>query len=537
MLVINGAKRLNSVNHLDSSFSTKLRRLSGSEQSSEFKKPLDRIYSKSASPEKGARNVQRGSSPALVQPGTRAFGEFSAIKEEKANRQAERRRQRRKKIELSFVGYQRFDKPWDLASQDTGKSVTSSNEGRVADEGYLPLFVVQLDDDDSGSAAAARRQAAPNGKTTRQLPVELCASLRPLPGKAFFVLDLQLHLLLGFASVPALRSAYPRLAGRELNLPQKSRMWALMSTILSMPLADEEKGADASEERARAWFCGTVVCFLRLDEVVDIIRRDFEPLLGRLTAVTLDVGLTGAEVRCLSMPGHSAGVLPSAVAQMRRVPRPKGGANADPSRASSAIAPMDRRALSRRPRASRKPFPGLPAKLALKTQRVRLRGDVPDDKAAYGTTSLCGGMVPPDGAERFPLSSVPLRGAPSETFATRLEHRRRHCEAEKAGRLADTGLTPPAAPRCDTARAATGPRCGIRARPVMRVHPTHPGRDGVWSFPFVRAKTKEYGERLAPPVGRQSMEYVYKLHFLDLQLYLCVNEHNIIDQPTSLDEN
>jgi hypothetical protein len=98
----------------------------------------------------------------------------------------------------------------------------------------------------------------------------------------FYVVDLQLSLLLGISSF---KQRYPSLVRRQISPKEKERLWSPLSSML----LDRMMTAEVRElEKSR--FLETDIYFVRLDQVVSLVKRDYSHLSASLITIALDIG-------------------------------------------------------------------------------------------------------------------------------------------------------------------------------------------------------------------------------------------------------
>ncbi|KAI7897020.1 ankyrin repeat-containing domain protein [Mucor mucedo] len=98
----------------------------------------------------------------------------------------------------------------------------------------------------------------------------------------FFVVDLQVSLLLGI-STQDLMSQYPHLDRRPVQSKEKERLWSPLSTMLTQ---------DQSRQGEKQKFLETDIYFVRLDQVISVIKDDYSHLSKSIITITLDIGYT-----------------------------------------------------------------------------------------------------------------------------------------------------------------------------------------------------------------------------------------------------
>lgn len=100
----------------------------------------------------------------------------------------------------------------------------------------------------------------------------------------FFVVDLQVSLLLGITT-HQLSKQYPHLHRRQVQSKEKERLWSPLSTMICN---HHEKEVEKRK------FLDTDIYFVRLDQVVSMIKDDYSHLSESLITITLDIGYTPA---------------------------------------------------------------------------------------------------------------------------------------------------------------------------------------------------------------------------------------------------
>ncbi|KAF9425947.1 hypothetical protein BGZ76_003000, partial [Entomortierella beljakovae] len=163
---------------------------------------------------------------------------------------------------------------------------------------YLPLYTVQLPSDCSN-------QELSNANRTSQ---------------QFSVVDRQVQLLLGLTQ-EALYRRYPYLQRRSINKREKARLWSPLSSMVSDRCAAAVKlnfealpvecqfssptnaatAMSRLKEHEKQKFLGCELYFIQLEDVLDLIRRDYPHLNESMMTITVDIGYddefeTGMEV-------------------------------------------------------------------------------------------------------------------------------------------------------------------------------------------------------------------------------------------------
>lgn len=115
---------------------------------------------------------------------------------------------------------------------------------------YLPLYTVQLFEE-----------------TARKL--------------CFFVVDFQISMLLGL-STQSFWQRYPHLCRRPVTDKEKERLWSPFASMLC------QGGISKQAEKQR--FNDTAMHFVLLEQVVSVIKQDYDHLSQSLITITLDIG-------------------------------------------------------------------------------------------------------------------------------------------------------------------------------------------------------------------------------------------------------
>ncbi|KAF7722110.1 hypothetical protein EC973_003690 [Apophysomyces ossiformis] len=124
---------------------------------------------------------------------------------------------------------------------------------------YLPLYTVQLLEEGG--------------------PVE----------HSFYVVDLQVSLLLGIGT-EMLWQRYPSLYRRMILPKEKERLWSPLATMICAHGQSLETSAADIKETEKQRFIETKLYFMRLEQVVSLIKRDYGHLSKSLITITLDIG-------------------------------------------------------------------------------------------------------------------------------------------------------------------------------------------------------------------------------------------------------
>lgn len=167
---------------------------------------------------------------------------------------------------------------------------------------YLPLYTVQLSNeaDQVDPTTAAIAGPGPNDPDSPQQQQHFC------------VVDRQVQLLLGLGVTGSgsLYSRYPHLRRRLVTAREKDRLWSPLSSMVSDRCAAAVKlnyeilpvecqfsswstattAMSRLKEHEKQKFLGCDLYFIRLDEVTELIRRDFPQLDDSMMTITLDIG-------------------------------------------------------------------------------------------------------------------------------------------------------------------------------------------------------------------------------------------------------
>ncbi|KAF9343371.1 hypothetical protein BGX26_005845 [Mortierella sp. AD094] len=185
---------------------------------------------------------------------------------------------------------------------------------------YLPLYTVQLsgdgtDHESTKSASTSSLSSTSTNGTTSQ---------------HFSVVDRQVQLLLGLTQ-DALYKRYPHLHRRLINKREKARLWSPLSSMVSdrcaaavklnfevLPvecqfssLTNAATAMSRLKEHEKQKFLSCELYFIQLEEVLDVIRRDYAHLDDSMMTITVDIGYddefeTGMDVEEESMTGLSS---------------------------------------------------------------------------------------------------------------------------------------------------------------------------------------------------------------------------------------
>ncbi|KAF8944655.1 hypothetical protein BGZ47_003949 [Haplosporangium gracile] len=165
---------------------------------------------------------------------------------------------------------------------------------------YLPLYTVQLSNEAD--------QVDPTAASTTGPELKSAASSQQQ--QHFCVVDRQVQLLLGLTGPGSLYSRYSHLHRRLVTPREKDRLWSPLSSMVSDRCAAAVKlnyevlpvecqfsswstattAMSRLKEHEKQKFLGCDLYFIRLDEVTELIRRDFPQLEDSMMTITLDIG-------------------------------------------------------------------------------------------------------------------------------------------------------------------------------------------------------------------------------------------------------
>ncbi|KAF1798678.1 ankyrin repeat-containing domain protein [Mucor lusitanicus] len=124
---------------------------------------------------------------------------------------------------------------------------------------------------------------------SRYLPLYTIQLLNEQQSNLFFVVDLQISLLLGI-SIFQLTRQYPHLQRRQISSIEKERLWSPLSSMICSNSNGESNRLNKDSEKQK--FLATDIYFVRLDQIVSIIKEDYSHLSESLITITLDIGYT-----------------------------------------------------------------------------------------------------------------------------------------------------------------------------------------------------------------------------------------------------
>ncbi|KAG0001151.1 hypothetical protein BGZ79_005038 [Entomortierella chlamydospora] len=185
---------------------------------------------------------------------------------------------------------------------------------------YLPLYTVQLSGD--GTDHESTKSASTSSLSS--------TSTNDTSSQHFSVVDRQVQLLLGLTQ-DALYKRYPHLHRRLINKREKARLWSPLSSMVSdrcaaavklnfevLPvecqfssLTNAATAMSRLKEHEKQKFLNCELYFIQLEEVLDVIRRDYAHLDDSMMTITVDIGYdeefeTGMDVEEESMSGLSS---------------------------------------------------------------------------------------------------------------------------------------------------------------------------------------------------------------------------------------
>jgi hypothetical protein len=176
--------------------------------------------------------------------------------------------------------------PPHIKTEDEATHVTSTKVDLAHAKRYLPLYTVQLDVSDTYGG----RRTGGNG-TDSDGRGDMNSGSGGTNG--FFVIDVQVCLLLNISGTASLFACYPDLQRRAVGQREKERFWGplacmLMNNLTQSPFDLSNITSEFKEQEKRR-FLSTDVYFIRLDDVANIIRRDYPSLSEQLITIKLDL--------------------------------------------------------------------------------------------------------------------------------------------------------------------------------------------------------------------------------------------------------
>ncbi|KAI9487310.1 MAG: ankyrin repeat-containing domain protein [Benjaminiella poitrasii] len=136
---------------------------------------------------------------------------------------------------------------------------------------------------------------------SRYLPLYTIQLLNDHPSSHFFVVDLQISLLLGITT-HQLTKQYPHLQRRLISSKEKERLWSPLSSMICSQYDQRQHypSWSAFKENEKQKFLNTDIYFVRLDQIVSMIKDDYSHLSESLITITLDIGYTASSSVCHS---------------------------------------------------------------------------------------------------------------------------------------------------------------------------------------------------------------------------------------------
>ncbi|KAF8959891.1 hypothetical protein BGZ46_001676 [Entomortierella lignicola] len=164
---------------------------------------------------------------------------------------------------------------------------------------YLPLYTVQLSGE--GSDQESTKTASTSSLSSM--------STNGITSQNFSVVDRQVQLLLGLTQ-DALYKRYPHLHRRQISKRDKARLWSPLSSMVSdrcaaavklnfevLPvecqfssLTNAATAMSRLKEHEKQKFLSCELYFIRLEEVLDVVRRDYAHLNDSMMTITVDIG-------------------------------------------------------------------------------------------------------------------------------------------------------------------------------------------------------------------------------------------------------
>ncbi|KAI7821569.1 hypothetical protein BC939DRAFT_478283 [Gamsiella multidivaricata] len=169
---------------------------------------------------------------------------------------------------------------------------------------YLPLYTVQLSADSTSADL-----------TSTDPFMALSESPTSAASQHFCVVDQQVQLLLGLAP-GALFERYPHLHRRLINKREKARLWSPLSSMVSDRCAAAVKmnfevlpvecqfsswtnatnAMSRLKEHEKQKFLSCELYFIRLEEVIELIKQDYAQLNESMMTIMLDIGYDELEM-------------------------------------------------------------------------------------------------------------------------------------------------------------------------------------------------------------------------------------------------
>ncbi|KAG0235232.1 hypothetical protein BGX31_004337 [Mortierella sp. GBA43] len=181
---------------------------------------------------------------------------------------------------------------------------------------YLPLYTVQLPNESTASSTPPSSLSSSSSCFSSSSSTAAAASgSTPAGTQHFSVVDRQVQLLLGLGP-GELFNRYPHLHRRMINKREKARLWSPLSSMVSDRCAAAVKlnfevlpaecqfsswtnattAMSRLKEHEKQKFLGCEAYFIRLEEVVELIKRDYPQLNESMMTIMLDIGYDEEEV-------------------------------------------------------------------------------------------------------------------------------------------------------------------------------------------------------------------------------------------------
>ncbi|KAG0015615.1 hypothetical protein BGZ81_011592 [Podila clonocystis] len=181
---------------------------------------------------------------------------------------------------------------------------------------YLPLYTVQLSGDVEEITTTTNSKYVSNNGTQQQ---------------HFCVVDRQVQLLLGLRP-GSLFLRYPHLYRRMVTKREKARLWSPLSSMVSDRCAAAVKfnyeilpaechpfstttAMSRLKEHEKQKFLGCDLYFIRLEEVIEVIKKDYGQLNESMMTITLDIGYDEAEMEVDDSDEDTGGVVKTEITE------------------------------------------------------------------------------------------------------------------------------------------------------------------------------------------------------------------------------
>ncbi|KAF9305004.1 hypothetical protein BGZ74_011750 [Mortierella antarctica] len=181
---------------------------------------------------------------------------------------------------------------------------------------YLPLYTVQLSGDvEETTTTTNSKYVSSNGMQQQH----------------FCVVDRQVQLLLGLRP-GSLFLRYPHLYRRMVTKREKARLWSPLSSMVSDRCAAAVKfsyeilpaechpfstttAMSRLKEHEKQKFLGCDLYFIRLEEVIEVIKKDYGQLNESMMTITLDIGYDEAEMEVDDSDEDTGGVVKTEITE------------------------------------------------------------------------------------------------------------------------------------------------------------------------------------------------------------------------------